>query len=208
MLARLLVPALVLALAGCIPTGKKCCNAPRESAEPAASTSAEEDGCCSGEEQAPCCSAGKAASAVELKTVEYDELQEAIRSHKGKVVVVDVWASWCTPCKEEFPHLVELHKKYGEQGLVCLSVSVDDEASAAKATEFLKKVNATFGNYRLDEETSFWQEKWDLKGIPAVFVFDREGKRAAKLTNDDPDDQFSYDKNVEPLVKKLLGKQS
>jgi thiol-disulfide isomerase/thioredoxin len=179
MYARLVVPALLLVLLGLIPT------------------SSTRGGCRAGEEK-------KAPPAIELKTVKYGDLVRAVRGHTGKVVVVDVWASWCTPCKKEFPHLVELHKKYAADGLVCLSVSVDEAKDADKALQFLRKVKATFANYRLDEETDFWQEKWDLKGIPAVFVFDRAGRRAAKLTNDDPDKQFTYPDDVEPLVKKLL----
>lgn len=172
---RLLVPALMLVLVGCFPTSSEKKQDVDESAavkvEPTKSTASgqAEEGCC-------CCEEEKAADKVELKTVKYDKLNEAIRSHRGKVVVVDVWASWCLPCKQEFPHLVALHRKYAADGLVCLSVSVDEEKTAAKALEFLQKQKATFGNYRLDEETDFWQEKWDLKGIPAVFVFDRDGR--------------------------------
>ncbi len=178
MYARLTVPVLLLALAGYAPTSSTWCS------------------CRAGEE--------KKTPAVELKTVKYGELTRAVRGQVGKVVVVDVWASWCVPCKKEFPHLVELHTKYAADGAVCISVSVDELKDAEKALQFLKKVKATFANYRLDEETAFWQDKWDLKGIPAVFVFDREGRRAAKLTNDDPDKQFTYPGDVEPLVKKLL----
>jgi len=58
---------------------------------------------------------------VQLKIVKYGELTEAVRVQKGKVLVVDVWADFCIPCKEEFPNLVRLHKKYAEKGLSCFS---------------------------------------------------------------------------------------
>jgi thiol-disulfide isomerase/thioredoxin len=142
---------------------------------------------------------------IELKLVKYDQLTESIRAQLGKVVIVDIWASWCIPCKKEFPHLVELHQKHAKDGLVCMSVSVDDdEAKQAAALAFLKKVDATFANYCIDEPDSLWQEKWDFKGVPAVFVFDRQGRRAGKFTMDDPDHQFTYAKNIVPLVEKLL----
>lgn len=144
------------------------------------------------------------ADPVEMRTLKYADLARVVRGHVGKVVVVDIWASYCVPCKKEFPHLVELHRRYGPDGLVCLSVSVDEAEDAAAALTFLRKVRATFGNYRLDEPAAVWQERWDLKAIPAVFVFDRAGRRAAKLTNDDPDNQFTYPDHVEPLVRKLL----
>ena len=47
-------------------------------------------------------------------------------------------------------------------------------------------------------------DRWDLKAIPAVYVFQRDGKRAAKFSNDDPDKPFGYEKDIEPLVRSLL----
>ncbi len=142
---------------------------------------------------------------IELKAVKYDELTAAIREQSGKVVVVDIWASWCVPCKKEFPHLVELHSRYAKDGLVCMSVSVDEAGDQhASALKFLQKVNAAFANYRIDEPKKVYQDKWDFNGVPAVFVFDRQGKRAGKFTNDDPDKPFNYAKDVTPLVEKLL----
>src|SRR5690242_10528052 len=102
--------------------------------------------------------AGRAAEKPpELKTIKYDDLAAAVRALRGKVVVVDIWASWCIPCKKEFPHLVELHKKYAKEGLACVSVSVDDEDGVKAALAFLQKQNATFANYRILEDPEVWQ---------------------------------------------------
>jgi thiol-disulfide isomerase/thioredoxin len=140
---------------------------------------------------------------VTLKAVKFVELQKAIASHKGKVVVVDVWASWCVPCKKEFPNLVELHKDYAAEGLVCISASMDDKDQAAAALAFLKQQKATFPNYRCADGED-WFDKFDLKSIPAVFVYDRKGKLARKFTLDDVDNQFDYRRDVVPLVRKLV----
>jgi thiol-disulfide isomerase/thioredoxin len=67
-----------------------------------------------------------AAPRVEVEVVKYDGLGAKVRQHKGKVVVVDFWATWCQPCKKEFPHLVELSQKHAADGLVAVSVSVDN----------------------------------------------------------------------------------
>jgi hypothetical protein len=107
------------------------------------------------------------------------------------------------PCKKEFPHLVQLHQKYAKDGLVAMSVSVDTAEDRGKALEFLRKQSATFANFWLDEKGKVWQEKLDIAGPPAVFVFDRQGKRAGKFDTDDPDKPYTYD-DIEKLVRQLL----
>jgi thiol-disulfide isomerase/thioredoxin len=141
---------------------------------------------------------------VDVKVVKYADLGKAIRDLKGKVVVVDIWATWCVPCKREFPHLVALHDKYAADGLVCVSVSMDGPAKRDNALKFLTSSKAGFPNYLLEEEMAFAFDRWDIKGIPAVFVFQRDGKRAAKFSADDPDKPFGYEKDIEPLVRTLL----
>ena len=66
-----------------------------------------------------------------------------------------------------------MHRKYGSQGVVCLSVSLDLLEKRQAALTFLKSKNADFPNYLLDEEQEFWQAKFNIKAPPAVFVFDR-----------------------------------
>ncbi len=211
MLARLLIPFALLALTGCIPTGgTKCgsCATPEAPPEDCAVT-ANEESCCSKcpkttAEEAACCESSKATVAgVELKNIKFDDLSKAIEAHKGKVVVVDIWANFCVPCKKEFPHLVKIHETMHDKGVVCISVSVDEPEQHAAALAFLQKSGAKFANYRLEDPNTVWQEKWDLNGIPAVFVYDRDGKQAAKFSFDDPDNQFTYEANVLPLVQKL-----
>jgi thiol-disulfide isomerase/thioredoxin len=141
-------------------------------------------------------------SPVDLKTVKLKELLEQIGSHKSKIVVVDVWATFCVPCKDGFPHLVELQKKHAADGVVCVSVSVDDTDARPAALKFLRKQNAAFPNYLLDEVPTVWQDHWDITAIPAVFVY-RDGKLLARFTYDDPDKQFTH-KDVENKVASLL----
>jgi hypothetical protein len=99
-----------------------------------------------------------------------------------------------------------MHQKYGKDGLVCISVCVDETERKEAVFKFLKEQKAIFNNYLLDEDAQVWQKKWGIKGPPAIFVFDREGKRAGKFDSDDPDKQYTY-ADVEKLVKQLLGKE-
>ena len=99
-------------------------------------------------------------------------------------MVVDFWATWCVPCKKEFPHLVELHRAHAKDGVACLSVSVDDKDRHAAALKFLQGQHADFANFLLDEDQDAWQTRWKIKGVPVVYVYDREGQRVKKFDND------------------------
>jgi thiol-disulfide isomerase/thioredoxin len=148
-----------------------------------------------------------APAEVTLKTVKYADLGAFIRAQTGKVVVVDVWGTFCKPCMKEFPHLVELHNKHADDGLVCVSVAIDENEQEYrdKALAFLKKVNATFPNFMF-EDLKVATDKLDLKSVPLVFVFNRAGRRAARFESDD-EKSFNYEKDVTPLVEKLLAEK-
>jgi len=144
-----------------------------------------------------------APAAVDLKVVNYDGLTEAVKAQKGRVVVVDVWADYCVPCKKMMPHLVEMQRKYAADGLVVVTVSVDEAGRKDAALKFLRDKNVSGPNFLLDEKVEFWQKRWKINGPPAAFVFDREGKRAAKFDSDDPDKPYDHE-DVEKVVKDLL----
>ncbi len=208
-LAVVALGAAVTCFAGC----QRCCstNAPDGSTETRSSDAktsapatqcAEDDCCCEPESRLTLLQKQKAGATVDLRTVKLDGLLKEIAGHKGKLVVVDVWATFCVPCKEGFPHLVALHEKHGKNGLVCMSVTVDEPEVREAALKFLRKQNAGFPNYLLDEEPAVWQDHWNVKAIPAVFLF-RDGKQVARFDYDDPDNQFTY-ADVEKKVVSLL----
>lgn len=141
---------------------------------------------------------------VELHEVTLAKLNETIKAQKGKVVVVDVWATFCEPCKKEFPHFVELYKKHSPQDLACISVSVDDPDAKARALEFLKKQEATTTNFLTEYDAL--QKDWIFSGVPVVRVYAPSGAVAQQFANDNPDKEaFTYT-DVEKVVQKLLKK--
>jgi thiol-disulfide isomerase/thioredoxin len=91
---------------------------------------------------------------------------------KGRVVVVDFWASWCAPCKETFPLLEELHHRFGKQGLIILAVNEDKNRRAM--TEFLKEYPVTFSVVR--DAKKKLAAHVNVPALPTSYILDGDGK--------------------------------
>jgi len=91
---------------------------------------------------------------------------------KGKVVLVDFWASWCAPCKKSFPALNELHQRYRDKGVVILAINVDQNRSDME--KFLKKTPADFAVVRDAEQKLV--EATDVETMPTSFLLDQAGR--------------------------------
>lgn len=141
-----------------------------------------------------------------LELVSFEAWQEELHSLQGQVVVVDMWATWCLPCIERFPHMVELATEFADQGVEFVSLCLDDrdDADAIElAREFLTEQKATFPNYLMDEVVTHAFEKLDLLGIPAVFIYGPDGVLRYRLTGDDPNNQYT-DADVADAIEELL----
>jgi peroxiredoxin len=117
--------------------------------------------------------------AAELKTGDsFPDLQrfglvgEIPRELKGKVVLVDFWASWCAPCKQSFPALNDLLSKYGSRGLVIVGISVDE--SKAAMDQFIAGTPAKFPILH-DAKQKLVQDV-NVEAMPTSFIVDSEGK--------------------------------
>ena len=120
-------------------------------------------------------------------------------SLKDKVVMIDFWASWCDPCKESFPVMEELHKKYGPQGLVIIAVNVDENRAEMEA--FLKKNQASFTLVR--DAAQKLVEKTEVATMPSSFLIDRSGKvRFAHSGFRGNETKKKYEQEIESLLKK------
>lgn len=92
---------------------------------------------------------------------------------KGKVVVVDFWATWCGPCKEEIPGYVELQKKYADRGLVIVGVSLDQQGPPV-VKRYADSVKINYPLVMGDDAVV--ADFGGIEAIPTTFLIDREGR--------------------------------
>ncbi|GAB1348183.1 TlpA disulfide reductase family protein [Ignavibacteriales bacterium] len=100
-----------------------------------------------------------------------------LSDYKGKIVIVDFWATWCPPCVKGVPDLVELQKKYGDD-LVVIGISVDDAATVGDVPGFLQAKNVNYPVAYYTNEVS--QAYGGIESIPTSFIIDREGNIVEK----------------------------
>lgn len=114
---------------------------------------------------------------------------------KGKVVVVDFWATWCGPCLMEIPGYIGLQKKYGKDGLVIVGVSLD-RGGAAKVRKFVEKEGINYVVVLGDDEVA--ERFGGLEAIPTTFLIDRAGRIVHRKTGAWPHEEY------EQLVRQHL----
>jgi peroxiredoxin len=121
-----------------------------------------------------------------------------LASQKGKVILLDFWATWCPPCKVEIPWFVEFQRTYGPQGLIVIGISVDDPPSKLKPFGDEYKVNypLLIGEGRRDVKgPKGFNAEW---GLPQTFVIGRDGKICKKHVG------LSVKEHFEAQIKSLL----
>ena len=92
---------------------------------------------------------------------------------RGKVVLLNVWATWCHPCRDEIPELQAIHEKYAARGLELVGVSVDTESADESIRAFMRDFRMTYPVWRDPAERVSAQ--FHVVGVPATFLIDREG---------------------------------
>jgi thiol-disulfide isomerase/thioredoxin len=128
------------------------------------------------------------------------QLEGQVPSPKGKVVLLDFWASWCAPCKASFPAMNDLQKRYGEKGLVVIAVNVDEKA--ADMEKFLKQTNPGFSVVR-DVHHKLVKAA-DVATMPASFLVDRGGKiRFLHQGFNGDKTRKEYDREIETLLSEV-----
>ncbi len=123
----------------------------------------------------------RSSGAAVVAATAADVLAEG-RAARGSVVLVNVWATWCVPCREEFPDLLRLGREFGAHGLRLVLVSADLASQRAEVERFLAGQGVgfrTFAKAQADQEFIDGLEKRWSGALPATLLFDRRGREAA-----------------------------
>ncbi len=142
-----------------------------------------------------------ALQTIEFSGTDINDKKFSLSDFKGKVVVVDVWATWCGPCKKEIPALKAMEKAYHGKDIVFLSISVDEVKDKQKWIDFVKKEGLTgvqlFGGNGFQSDVAKF---YKINSIPRFMVFDKQGKIVSD--NSPRPSEPSLAKMVDDLLKK------
>ena len=137
---------------------------------------------CSGKEKPDAAAAPTRAAAPTFQLTALDGQSLTLSALRGKVVLIDFWATWCGPCRDEVPKLVELQRAYGPRGVQLVGISMDDDADKVKA--FYRELHM---NYPVAiGEAALGERFGGVLGLPVKFLVDKQGRLVGRLDTADP----------------------
>lgn len=119
------------------------------------------------------------AQSSDIKSVEPKDIKDLVAQNKGKVVVLNFFATWCVPCHTEFPDIVKLQSDFKGKGLQVVEVSMNDITDKDELQKYLAETKPPFAVYlAANTEDKFYTDvdpRWDT-ALPMTMIFDRDGK--------------------------------
>jgi thiol-disulfide isomerase/thioredoxin len=137
-----------------------------------------------------------------FSVVTLDGRHLTLSDYRGKIVLVDFWATWCGPCRKEIPALTELQKKYGPYGFQIIGISLDDNPKPVRQFYARFKMNypVALGNARLAESFG------GILGLPVAFLIDRDGRLRAKHVGQT--DVVVFEKEIRGMLRPVAAKRA
>ena len=138
-------------------------------------------------------------TAPDFTLADLSDKRVSLKDYKGKIVLLDFWATWCPPCRQSIPELVDLQKRYRDQGVVILGISMDDprQFNNQYLMAFKEKFRINYSILRANGQVALDYFGASNMAIPTLFVVNREGKIVDKFVGFMPG-------QVEKSIKKLL----
>jgi len=149
----------------------------------------------------PALTAPASAGALPPTPVSAAEVLAAARAPGARAVVVNIWATWCVPCREEMPDLLRLRRTYADRGLRLILVSGDFASDADQAAAFLRELGVDFPTYRKEGDDMQFINALDPRwsgALPASFIYDGRGHLQESIYG-----KSSYEK-LETSIKPLI----
>lgn len=148
--------------------------------------------------------AGQATPPKDPPLIDLQGYQKILQQYKGKPLVVTFWATWCEPCRDEYPMLNDLAKQYAPQGLKVVGVNLDQDGDLILMRRFLARYKPIFPNYRKrkGDEDAFSQavmQGWN-GSLPASFFYAKTGTQIGHLVGASNHD--TYDAAIRMLLSK------
>ncbi len=122
----------------------------------------------------------------------------SLSDYRGRVVLLNIWATWCEPCKREMPSMQQLHQDYAERGLAVVAVSVDAEDKADAIRAFVQDYALTFDI--LHDRTGLFRSVYRYTGVPETYIVDRDGVIRRKWIGEDDWNSPTNRKFIERLL--------
>ncbi|MCS7312212.1 MAG: TlpA family protein disulfide reductase [Acidobacteria bacterium] len=121
----------------------------------------------------------------------------SLDSFAGKALIINFWASWCGPCKEEMPDLQRLYDRWKEQGLVVIGISVD--ASLEDAKGFVEEHQFSYPIFWDGDDGPAARALGGIVALPTTFLYDRQGLRVRRIIG--PQSLKEFEAMVQPLIE-------
>jgi peroxiredoxin len=116
---------------------------------------------------------GSKAPSFTAQTLDPRPATRSLADYKGRVVLVNIWATWCPPCRQEMPSMEALYKDFAPRGFKIVAVSVDDPRTTQKVRDFVKEFGVTFDVFH--DRTGKIQELYQTTGYPENFLVGADG---------------------------------
>lgn len=131
-----------------------------------------------------------------VKKIKISELKSVLESNKGKVVILDLWATWCPPCRKEIPGFINLYNKYKGNGVEIIGIAFDENGTEV-VPSFIKKMGI---NYPVYLDVGDIAQSYDLQAYPTTIIYGKNGKEANKHIGFVSEKEF--DDEIGELLKK------